>query len=77
MEGCISLPLLISAGGMPNVFVMSDTSWGVGVIRPAKSPVTLLWEGLLIDVDQCSISLLQRDLRYAICYREIVGSCIV
>ena len=31
------------------MFVMSDTSWAVGVIRPAKSPVTLLWEGLLIS----------------------------
>ena len=51
MEGWIALPLLISAGGRPNVFVMSDTSWAVaGVIRPAKSPVTLLWEGLLTSV---------------------------
>ena len=49
MEGCIALTLLISAGGRPNVFVMSDTSWGVGVIRPAKSHVTLLWEGLLMS----------------------------
>ena len=60
---------------------MSDTSWGVGVIRPAKSPVTLLWAlgGSVneLAVDQCSISLLQRDLRYAICYRGIMGSCIV
>ena len=32
------------------MFVMSDTSWGVGVIRPAKSPVTLLWEGLLKEM---------------------------
>ena len=62
MEGWIALPLLISAGGRPNVFVMSDTSWAVArVIRPAKSPVTLLWEGG--SVDKCSISLLQRDLR--------------
>ena len=30
-----------------------------------------------LAVGQCSISLLQRDLRYAICYREIIGSCIV
>ena len=49
MEGCIALTLLISAGGRPNVFVMSDTFWGVWVIRPAKSHVTLLWEGLLMS----------------------------
>ncbi len=49
MEGCIALPLLISADGMSNLFVMSDTSWGVGVIRPAKSHVTLLWEGMLMS----------------------------
>ena len=49
MEGCIALNLLISASGRHNVFVMSDTSWGAGVIRQVKSPVTLLWEGMLMS----------------------------
>ena len=40
MEGCIALPMLISAGGRPNVFAMSDTSWGVGVIRPSGGSTT-------------------------------------
>ena len=35
------------------------------------------WSTAKLAVDQCSISLLQRDLRYAIRYRDIVGSCIV
>ena len=79
MEGCIALPLLISAGGRPNVFVMSDTSWGVGGdLASQVSCDTALGEYVnALAGDQCSITLLQRDLRYAICYREIVGSCIV